>query len=77
MNIQNPPSSPMLKVLALPLRNGGYGGLNIMNPDDRTNDLTWSKKVSQHLSDEVATNVEYKQQKSIKIIKKQKTEIKN
>ena len=46
-----------------------------MTPDDRTNDLTWSKEVSQHLSDEDATNVEYKQHKSIKIIKKQKTEI--
>ena len=46
-----------------------------MTPDDRTNDLTWSKEVSQHLSDEDASNVEYKQQKSIKSIKKQKTEI--
>ena len=72
MTGQNPPSSPIRELLALPLRNGG---LNIMTPDDRTNDLTWSKEVSQHLSDEDATNVEYKQHKSIKIIKKQKTEI--
>ena len=56
---QNPPSSPMRELLALPLRNGG---LNIMTPDDRTNDPTWSKEVSQHFSDEDATNVEYKQQ---------------
>ena len=60
MTGQNPPSSPMRELLALPLRNGG---LNIMTPDDRTNDLTWSKEVSQHLSDEDASNVEYKQQK--------------
>ena len=46
-----------------------------MTPDDRTNDLTWSKEVSQHLSDEDAANIDYKKQKSINIIKKQKTEI--
>ena len=46
-----------------------------MTPDDRTNDLIWSKEVSQHLSDENAANIDYKQQKGIKIIKKQKTEI--
>ena len=72
MTGQNPTSSPMRKLLALPLRNGG---LNIMTPDDRTNDLTWSKEVSQHLSDEDATNVEYKQQKSIEVIEKQRMEI--
>ena len=27
-----------------------------MTPDDRTNDLTWSKEVSQQLSDEDAAN---------------------
>ena len=77
MTGQNPPSSPMRELLALPLRNGG---LNIMTPDDRTNDLTWSKEVSQHLSDEDASNVEYKQQKSIKSNKKTENrnfEIKN
>ena len=37
MTRQNPPSSPMRELLALPLRNGG---LNIMTPDNRTNDIT-------------------------------------
>ena len=59
----------MRKLLALPLRNGG---LNIVTPDDRANDLTWSKEVRQHLSDKDATNVEHKQQKSKKKSKNRK-----
>ena len=71
MTGHNPPSTPVRELLALPLRNGE---LNIMTPDDRKNDLLWFKEVSHHLSYEDATNVEYKPHKSIKIIKKQKTE---
>ena len=41
-----------------------------MTPDDRTSDLTWSKEVSQHLSDEDAANIDYEQQKSNEIINK-------
>ena len=52
----------MRDLLALPLRNGGS---NIMTPDDRTNGLTWSKEVSQHLSDEGVAKIEYEQQKLI------------
>ena len=54
MTGKNPPSSPMRELLALPLRKGGS---NIMTPDNRTNDLIWSKEVSQHLSHEDAANV--------------------
>ena len=70
MTGQNTPPSPMRELLALPLRNGESN----VTPDDRTNDLTWSKEVSQHLSDEDAANIDYKQQRSIKIIEKQKME---
>ena len=63
MSGQNPPSSPMRELLALPLRNGG---LNIMTPDDRTNDLTWSKEVSEHLSDEDVANIKINSKKASK-----------
>ena len=51
------------------------GGLNILSPDDRRNDLQWSKDVTSHLDEEDLTTAEAKQHSTVNMIKKQKQEI--
>ena len=51
------------------------GGLNILSPEDRRNDLQWSKDVTSHLDEEDLTTAEAKQHSTVNMIKKQKQEI--
>ena len=51
------------------------GGLNILSPEDRRNDLQWSKDVTSHLDEEDLTTAKAKQHSTVNMIKKQKQEI--
>ena len=59
-------------LFSLPL---SKGGLNILSPEDRRNDLQWSKDVTFHLDEEDLTTAEAKQHSTVNLIKKQKQEI--
>ena len=69
---QDRPTEPERKLFSLPLRNGG---LNIMVPQDRKNDLRWSRDVASHLNSDDITTCERNQNKAIVKIKKEKSEI--
>ena len=66
------PSVTERRLFALPL---SKGGLNIFSPEDRRNDLQWSKAVTSHLDEENLTTAEAKQHATVNMIKKQKQEI--
>ena len=59
-------------LFSLPL---SKGRLNILSPEDRRNDLQWSKDVTSHLDEEDLTTAEAKQHSTVNMIKKQKQEI--
>ena len=48
------------------------GGLNILSPEDRRNDLQWSKDVTSHLDEEDLTTAEAKQHSTVNMINRSK-----